>query len=195
MDEIIATLLATEPKRDLAAEIAAAKATRLAEQGRAKKAASTSAVGLHPKVVANMKKIARKAAKPIKKAAAPKAKKSSESGACSICGKPLSRHTSVTNGMGDTCANKVKMLPKGMTMEDHYESIWMDDLPEGWIKLADAITKAKAKGYTGHRFIQAVGGDRMLRKPINKFFTVKFYKGARYISKDCLAHLKDLEKI
>ena len=138
---------------------------------------------------------------PKKKSAAPKSKSpvakkstSARSGTCSICHKPLSRHTSVAAGMGDTCAHKIKLLPKGMTMEEHYSNLKVIDVPEKCIKLDVAITKAKAKGISGYRFVQAIGGDRMLRKPFNLSFKVVLVGNTRYISSDCLKHLEELKK-
>lgn len=113
---------------------------------------------------------------------------------CSICHKPLSRGTSVASGMGDICQHKMKLLPAGTTLEQHYENISLPDVPEGWVKLKDVVVKAKAKGVSTYRFVQAIGGDRMLRKPINKHFKVVIVDAVRYIDPVCLKHLGDLEK-
>lgn len=114
---------------------------------------------------------------------------------CSLCHKPLSRHTSISAGMGDTCAGKIKLLPAGTTMEDHYAKITVMDVPDGYIKLQDAIKKLKEKGISGYRIMQAIGGERMLRKPINSHFKVVFVGNTRYINGSCLKNWKDLEKI
>lgn len=198
----------------LADRIAAAKAAREAEQkvGK-KKAAASKAVASHPTAKKAVAKISK--AKPVVKAepkkkamaktepkkAAPKKVevkghgRQTNTAVCSVCGKDLSRHSSVENGMGDTCAAKIKLLPKGVTLEQHYEGLTKTDVPDGWIKLSEAIAKAQSKGISGYRFIQACGGDRMIRKPINKFFQVAFVSGTRYINADCMKHLEDLKKV
>lgn len=207
----------------LAERIAAAKAAREAEQKRTRKTASVQAVASHPaakKAVAKLAKTPSKKEPTVKKdkqvreikkvagkkivvSSVSKKKETGSSGSgkalteaiCSICHKPLSRHTSVSQGMGDTCAAKIKMLPKGVTLEQHYESMIKTDVPDGWIKLSEAIEKARKKGISGYRFIQACGGDRMIRKPINSFFKVIFVANTRYINGECMKHLGDLEKV
>ena len=135
------------------------------------------------------------AKKSVAKKPEPKSAKPSASAICSICSKPLSKHTSVEAGMGDTCAGRIALLPKGTSMEDHYESITKDDVPDGYIKLKDAVEKLKTKGISGYRVMQAIGGERMLRKPINSSFKVVMVAGTRYINGDCLKDWKDLVKV
>lgn len=114
---------------------------------------------------------------------------------CSLCRKPLSRHTSVSAGMGEVCQGKIKLLPAGTTMEDHYEKITVWELPDGYIKLKDAIEKLNAKGISTYRVLQAIGGDRMLRKPINPNFKVVIFGRTRYINGACIKNWRDLEKV
>lgn len=121
--------------------------------------------------------------------------KSTTEAICSVCHKPLSKHTSVANGMGDTCAAKIKLLPKGVSLEDHYEKLTVFTVPDGYIKLRDAVKKLQAKGISGYRIMQAIGGERMLRKPINSNFKVVFVGKVRYINGACLANWKDLVKV
>jgi hypothetical protein len=106
-------------------------------------------------------------------------------GKCSICGKLLSRHSSVSNGMGDTCAAKLKMLPKGFTdLKEHYQSFVVVDPPsKEYIKLKEAVDIARSKGVTLYRFLTAVGGNRMLRPPLNENFQIIVYKNCRYVPK------------
>lgn len=191
-----------EPKKSLAEQIKEAKEKREAEEGKKRNTIKRQV----DKAV-----VKRVAAKPIKKSTpkpAPKAKAKpqaakqpakaarsrSDEAICSMCGKPLSRHTSVEAGMGDICRMKLSWLPKGVTLEQHYERITVNDVPDGFIKFADAYAKAREKGTSGYRFIQAIGGDRMIRKPINSNFKVVIVKGVRYINRDSLKHLSDLEK-
>lgn len=147
------------------------------------------------KVAKPAKKVAAKVAKPIaKKAVKPAAKSSTKSGTCSFCGKPLSRHTSVENGMGDTCAAKKKLLG-GKSLEEHYESLAVTAVPAGYIKLTEAVKKVRAGGkVSAHRFVQATGGDRCLRPALNKHFNVVMFKGARYVNGESLKNLAELVK-
>ena len=131
----------------------------------------------------------------IKDKPARASKPASDEAVCTICHKPLSKHTSVAQGMGDTCAMKIKLLPAGTTMEDHYEKLTVGDVPVGYIKLKDAIAKLNEKGITTHRIVQAIGGDRMLRKPLNNNFKVIFVGRVRYINGACLKNWRDLEKV
>jgi hypothetical protein len=114
---------------------------------------------------------------------------------CSLCGKTLTRGTSIENGMGPDCAAKIKLLPAGTTMEDHYEKLTATEVPEGYIKLRDAYKKLKEKGISAYRLTQAIGGDRMLRKPLNSHFKVVFVNHVRYINGEALKNWKELEKV
>lgn len=152
------------------------------------------------KSVANKMNVGKsKSTKPIvKKLLAkeqPKPSKAGGSAICSICHKPLSRHESVAQGMGDTCAAKIAMLPTGTTLADHYEKISVDEIPDGYLKLKDVVEKLKVRGISGYRLMQAIGGERMLRKPINSNFKVVMVAGVRYINGACLQNWKDLVKL
>jgi hypothetical protein len=114
---------------------------------------------------------------------------------CSICGKPLSRESSVERGIGDVCEGHVKLLPAGVTMAQHYEKLTLKEIPEGWIPLAKAVKAANAKHISTYRFFQVIGGDRLLRKPLSPVFQVKFFKHARYIQAECLKHFDIVNKI
>jgi hypothetical protein len=157
-------------------------------------------------MVASISKQADAFADKLKKKYPPKSAKKAEGKAtsgssatgetiCSICHKPLSKHSSVEAGMGDTCANKIKLLAPGTTLEDHYEKLTVFDVPDGYIKLKDAFDKLREKGFSLHRLLQAVGGDRHLRKPLNPNFKVVFVGRVRYINGACLKNWKDLEKV
>lgn len=131
-------------------------------------------------------------AAPAKKGKATKASSKASSngsgaktGICSICHKPLSRHTSVENGIGETCANKMKLLPKGFdNFAEHYASyVVVDDPSKTHIKLKDAIAIAKGKGVSQYSFLIAVGGNRMLRPPLDKVFQITVYRNTRYVLK------------
>lgn len=132
---------------------------------------------------------------PTKKVQDKQTEKGANTSICSFCGKPLSRHSSVEQGMGDTCASKIKLLPKGTTIEEHYAGLTVPTLPAGYIKLKDAIAAARKKGISGYRFLQAIGGDRMLRPPLNSNFKTVLHNRTRYVNGNCLKHLDDLKKV
>ena len=117
------------------------------------------------------------------------------SATCSVCGKPLTRPASVSQGHGDICDAKVKLLPAGVTLADHYGNLTEAEVPEGFVLLKEAIAQARTKGCSGYRFIQACGGDRMLRPPFNEHFKVVFVQGKRYVSRLALQDLGLLVKV
>ena len=114
---------------------------------------------------------------------------------CSLCGKPLTRPFSASQGMGDICAGKIKLLPAGITMQEHYDNLTETEVPKDFVLLKEAIAAAREKGCSGYRFIQACGGDRMLRSPLNENFKVVFVAGKRYVSRKALQDLGCLKKI
>ena len=114
---------------------------------------------------------------------------------CNVCGKPLTRVTSMEAGIGDICASKMKLLPVGTTMADHYALLQEVDVPEDFMLLKEAVQAAREKGCSGYRFIQACGGDRVLRSPFNANFRVVFVLGKRYVSRQSLKDLALLVKI
>lgn len=114
---------------------------------------------------------------------------------CSVCGKSLTRPSSMSVGIGDVCQHHLKLLPKGTTLEDHYAAITEFDVPDGWVKFKDLVAKLQEKGISGYRLIQAIGGERMIRKPLSSHWRVKLVKGVRYINKECMKHLDELKKI
>ena len=117
-------------------------------------------------------------------------------GVCSICGKPLSKHTSVSQGMGDTCASKIKLLPAGTTLEDHYAGLAVYEEPgNDYLPIGKAIEQAKKMGVSGYAFLVATGGDRHLRKPLNEHFQVVMFHRKRYVPKSSLKHLGDIGKV
>lgn len=114
---------------------------------------------------------------------------------CSICGKPLTRPDSIAQGHGDICDAKVKLLPSGTTMAEHYTTLQAQEVPQGFLLLKDVIQQARVKGCSGYRFMQACGKDRLLRPPFNKNFKVVFVKGKRYVSRLSLGDLSLLKKV
>lgn len=120
------------------------------------------------------------------------------SGKCSVCGKLLSRHSSVVNGMGETCAAQLKKLPAGYSsLKEHYQSYSVTDEPgKDYIKLKEAVAIARSKGVSLYRFLIAVGGNRMLRPPLNKNFQIVVFKNTRYVPKASVTdkELKPLRK-
>ena len=174
------------------AALAKAKAKAKAKARSVEPVAPPTAVAVKAAKAAKPKPVVLKAAKPK---SASKPAKPALGSHCSICGKPLNRATSVEHGMGDICAGKMKLLPAGTTMADHYALLSLLEVPEGYILLKDAIVEAKAKKISGYRFLQACGGDRMLHAPFNANFKVVFVLGKRYIPKACLDDLKLLVKV
>ena len=115
---------------------------------------------------------------------------------CTICHKPITRGSSISQGMGDECAGKMKQLKAtGKTLEQHYEALTAQSIPSGYIKFKDAAYKIHAKGISTYRILQAVGGDRMIRKPINSNFRIVIVDHVRYINGECLKHVEDLKKV
>lgn len=114
---------------------------------------------------------------------------------CGICKKPLTRGKSIEQGMGDVCAHKIALLAPGATLEKHYASKTVTELPPGYVKFMDAAKVAKAFGISGYRFLQVCGGDRHIRPALNKHFEVIFFEGKRYIPASYDMHLKEVEKI
>ena len=169
-------------------------AKRAADRKAEKKAVRKGTV-VTKKGIASLKIVAKAAAKKHAAKDEPKGASWSGEAVCSICHKPLSKHTSVQNGMGDTCANKIKLLPAGTTLEEHYEKLSADEVPEGYLKLKDAIAKLNDKNISTYRVLQAVGGDRMLRKPLNSHFKVVIVAGTRYINGASIKNYKDLIKV
>ena len=118
---------------------------------------------------------------------------------CSVCSKPLSRDASVERGMGETCDGKHKAAKAAgfKSVAAAREAKTVEKLPSDlWIPLKDAIKKAQEKqpGLTIYRFLQLIGGDRMLEKPLRREFEVKYYRNKRYISKRCLDFLPEPEE-
>lgn len=209
----VATLIVSAPKKRKSyyvpvAERAKEKSSAKREATAAKKAELAVREGKDA-VVPNAKKrsalakaikktITKDVTKTAKARSKPEADKgggTSDEAVCSLCHKPLSRHTSVSAGMGEVCQSKIKLLPVGTTMEDHYEKITVWELPDGYIKLKDAIEKLNAKGISTYRVLQAIGGDRMLRKPINSNFKIVIFGRTRYINGACIKNWRDLEKV
>lgn len=120
--------------------------------------------------------------------------KTLESTVCEFCGKTLSRGSSVEKGCGDVCESKRKHLPAGVTIEQHYRSLTVPEIPKGWMLFSQAVREAMAAGMSGHRFIQICGGDRHITPPLNEHFRVVFVKGKRYISPTALKHLDEGRK-
>lgn len=123
------------------------------------------------------------------------ARSAADEGVCSVCGKPLSRHSSVQNGMGDVCAEKTG-IAQSMgyeTVSEHYDSLKVEELPKGYMKLRDAVDFAKKNGVSGYAMQKAWGGNRMLGEPLNKDFKVIVFKNARYIPVTFKKHLKSLK--
>lgn len=166
----------------------------------------------HPKKKAAKRKATRKAAKQPKTAPKRSAKpkpvdkdassaKNSADTHCSICGRALSKPTSTDQGMGDVCAGRhQKLNALGVdSMQEHLENNTVLELPDGYMKVKDAhaevIRTKKNHGISGHRFIQAFGGNGLLLPPFNEHFKVVFYKGTRYIPASCLNYLDDLRKV
>lgn len=111
---------------------------------------------------------------------------------CKFCGKPLTRQSSIVQGMGDVCDAHHQEL-RGKTLTEHYSDKTFSEAPDlsVWMRLDAAIKIAAEHGISGHRFMQVCGGDRAIRKPLLPVFEIRFYKHVRYIRKECLKHLDE----
>ena len=114
-------------------------------------------------------------------------------GACSYCGKPLTRPSSVAQGMGDFCAHNKGALPSGVSREEHIISLTVTELPKGYVLLKTVYLAARAAGYSGSRLIQATGGNGGIRPALNEHFKIVFFKAKRYMPGSALKHLADLD--
>lgn len=114
-------------------------------------------------------------------------------GACSFCGKPLTKPSSVAQGMGDYCAHNKGALPNGVTREEHIASLTVTELPKDHILLKEVEQAAQKQGIARTRVLRAAGGNGGLHKPLNEHFKLVFFKGKRYLPGSVLKHLKDLE--
>jgi len=137
---------------------------------------------------ASVKKIM-KGVKPVTKGA------KSNVGACSICGKPLTRGSSVSAGMGDVCSNKGHLLAKGETLEQHMEKVTRSEIPAGFMPLSEAWSKLRKAGYSTYRIQQAVGGNGLFRPPLNSYFKTVYVGSRKYINAECLKHMSDMKKL
>jgi RNA polymerase-binding transcription factor DksA len=177
------------------------EAERLAKHVEAKKAAKrASKTGSKPdgKLSKRAYKVAQhKAAvkQILNKKQEPEAEKGGGSlyGACSFCGKPLTRPSSIAQGMGDFCAHNKGALPAGVSRDEHIASLTVTELPKDYVLLGEVYRAAIKAGYSGSRVIRATGGNGGIRPPLNEHFKIVFYKAKRYISSSALKHLKDLE--
>ena len=130
----------------------------------------------------------------VKKVAEVKAPKTTKPllppGKCRVCGKALTRQSSILAGIGDLCRKTEDSLPKG-GLAEHYAKVRVDKIPEGWIILTKALAAANKAGISNYRFIQACGGDRAIRPPLHPSFRLVYVQNTRYISKECLEHLEE----
>ena len=115
---------------------------------------------------------------------------------CTRCGKPLSKDTSITAGMGDICQSHTAALA-GLSFESYREykaSLELEKEPdEFWLPLGEALAIAKEKqAITTARFMCAVGENRHLKPPIDPVFQVRWWKNRRYILKKSVMQAKNL---
>lgn len=115
-------------------------------------------------------------------------------GACSFCGKPLTKPSSVAQGMGDYCAHNKGALPGGVTREEHIANLTVTELPKDYIPVGKVAKAALEAGYSGSRLKWAQGGSGGIRPPLNEHFKIVFFKGKKYMPASSLKHFKDLEK-
>ena len=201
---------------DIATQIKIAKAIREGEElatSTAKKAASIrkaqrAARKAKPSAKATEVKERVKRVKKIVDPAPEKksAQSSSSSSHCRVCGKPLSRETSVISGIGETCANKVginagmpaaeietKVTKYQTKVEKRIASLTLDKLTDKYISLGKAWKAVKKTKVSQYAFIRATGGNGAAREPLNKHFQVYFYKGKRYLPASVLKHATDVK--
>jgi len=134
------------------------------------------------------------------------AQSSSSSSNCRVCGKPLSRETSVISGIGDICANKIGVsagMPESdvdTLLEKHQKkvekriaSLTLDSLTDKYISFEKAWKAVKKTKVSRYAFMVACGGNGAAREPLNKHFQIYFYKGKRYLPASVLKHATDVK--
>lgn len=119
---------------------------------------------------------------------------------CSRCGKPLSKPSSMSAGMGDICQSHAGTISsKGFEHYREYKaSLTVDEQPdsEEWMYINEAIQELKdLHGIPTGRFMNAFGGDRMLGEPIDPIFVVVWFKGRRYVKREVTTNEKYISLI
>lgn len=102
-----------------------------------------------------------------------------EGPACSVCGKPLTDPESIKQGIGPLCR------AMGWTKEkvaERMAQLKVDNVPEGWIKIADMHKQLNVLKIPVARMVRAIGGDRAMEQPLNSDFAVVYFGRTRYIS-------------
>ena len=84
-------------------------------------------------------------------------------------------------------------------MEEHKASKTVDKVSAHFMPLNEAMVEVAAQqektGISRYRFMQAIGGNGLLRPPFSKYFECVFGPdGKRYVKKASLNHLADLVK-
>jgi hypothetical protein len=103
---------------------------------------------------------------------------------CLVCGKTLIKDTSVDAGLGDYCDT---LVDEGWTPErfkEHRESMSADEIPPGYVSVADVGRKLQSLSIPVSRFVRAFGGDRTLSgKAMDPRLTPVYVKRTRYVDK------------
>ena len=89
---------------------------------------------------------------------------------CAVCGKHITRATTVTAGIGHKCA-QLQATYTPAQLQAHYASV-TGNVPQGYIPLATLDKTVKAKkhaipGLTISKMVKAIGGDRALNAPVH----------------------------
>lgn len=89
---------------------------------------------------------------------------------CEICGKHLTREQSLEAGMGHRCETLREQGWTGEKLQKHYAKLRTDEVPEGYVKVADLHRKINSKkatipGLTVSKMVRAIGKDRAIEGP------------------------------
>jgi hypothetical protein len=90
---------------------------------------------------------------------------------CKICGKTLTRASSVEAEMGHRCDVLLAAGWTGETLKAHYTKV-SGAIPEGYVKLAEfhrivPANASKIPGLTISKLVKAIGKDRAVEGPVH----------------------------
>ena len=104
---------------------------------------------------------------------------------CQHCGKKVTREEAVELESGSYCQH---LRDAGYTTESlaaHRASLTVEEIPDGWIKVAALHKKLQKEGIPVARMVRAFGGDRALDGPLHPKFKVVYVGRARYLDPWC----------
>lgn len=66
------------------------------------------------------------------------------------------------------------------------EELTREEVPEGWVKLADVSNACREKTIAVSKLVRATGGDRCMNDPVDPIFTVIYVGRTRYMAPEVL---------